>query len=296
VARIERVETDGFELLSASHGSFRSPRLIVATGGLALPKSGSDGWGLDAMRALGHTIVPTTPSLAPLILAAGPEPGGRFAELSGLSLRARISIHESSGRLLAAQTDSLLFTHFGLSGPGPMNLSRHIARVRLERPGASISVRFGHPNFETVAQADAWLLERIRTRPKRLPATELAELFPERLAQLFGEGLPVLGQMTREQRLRLAECMAALPLPVVGDRGYSLAECTAGGVDLREVDSRTMESRKVPGLHLCGEILDVDGRIGGFNFQWAWASGYLAGRGAAAKLDENPESRIRNTE
>jgi predicted Rossmann fold flavoprotein len=260
-------------------------RVIVATGGRALPKSGSDGAGLEMMRALGHTIVPTTPALSPLVLRESPEPGGRFAELSGLTLDVRLSLWSASGKLLEERTGSMVFTHFGVSGPAALDISRHWLRERLEHPAAPPRLCLGHPALRTVEEAEQWLLRRIASHPRQVVATALMELYPERLARLLaGDGQEALAHLGRERRRELAERLARLPLDVTGDRGYTFAETTAGGVDLREVDPRTMQSRKIPGLYLCGEILDVDGRIGGFNFQWAWASGYLAGRAATASL------------
>lgn len=277
-----RPSTEGFEIMAGEEGLVaRSRRLIVSTGGLALPKSGSDGTGLEWMKRLGHTIIPTTPALAPLVLRSGPDVGGRFAEFSGITLDLRLTLSAPGGKKLAEQTGSAVFTHFGLSGPAPMNLSRHIARFRLEHPGVEPRVTIGHPALSTPEKADAWLLEQIRTAPKRSVAGTLSVLFPERIARALAEDRGRLLDLNREQRLELARHLSALPLHQVRDRGYSFAETTAGGVDLREIDVRTMESRKVPGLHLCGEILDADGRIGGFNFQWAWATGHLAGRAAA---------------
>ena len=256
-------------------------RLIVATGGLSLPKSGSDGAGLEWMRTLGHTIIPTTPALAPLVLRAGEFPGGQFADLAGITLEVRLTLVSEAGKTIASRTGSVVFTHFGISGPAAMDLSRDIARWRMEHPGVVCRVLLGHPSLASAEAADHWLLERVRANPARMTASAAGELYPERLARLLGGEFGRLGELTRDARREAASRLAALPLEVRGDRGYSFAETTAGGVDLREVDPRTMESRVVPRMHLCGEMLDVDGRIGGFCFQWAWATGYLAGREAA---------------
>jgi predicted Rossmann fold flavoprotein len=195
-------------------------------------------------------------------------------------LELRLYLRNQNNQLLAEQTGSTLFTHFGISGPTPMNLSRHIARHKLET-GHMPRLYMSNPDFKDEQEADKWLLKLIAENPKRSAAAAINLLFPDRLAQLLAQDFPQLGALTRDQRRELARRISALPLPVTGDRGYTFAEATAGGVDLREVDIRTMQSRIVPNLFLCGEVLDVDGRIGGFNFQWAWSSGYLAGRGAA---------------
>ncbi len=284
VTALRPLEGGGFDIALGEGEGWRARRVIVATGGLALPKSGSDGVGLAMLRALGHAIVPVTPALVPLVLEPDKTPGGRFAELAGLTVEARLGLYDASGRRRCELTRSLLFTHFGLSGPAAMDFSRHWLRARLEDREERWLAALGHPSLPTVEIAEAWLRERAAAHPRQGAAAALAELWPERLARLLGEPFGSLGQLRREERRELATRLARLPLPVHGDRGYSFAETSAGGVDLREVDVRTMESRRVPGLHLCGELLDVDGRIGGFNFQWAWATGYLAGRAAAAAV------------
>ena len=271
-----------------TYQTLRARRVIVASGGLALPKSGSDGAGLSMMQGLGHTIIPTTPALTPLILSAGPSIGGRFAEFRGITIDARLRLCPGQAAKPLTEIDgSLVFTHFGISGPVAMNFSRHWLRARLEHPETPWRVLLGVPEFRTVAQADSWLKDTIRAYPRRLVRTALEEYCAARLAQAIAAEIgerTTAAQLTREDRLWLADQLVQTPLKVIGTRGYSHAEATAGGVDLREVEWRTMESRRVPGVHLCGEILDVDGRIGGFNFQWAWSSGYLAGRGAAQSL------------
>lgn len=293
VAALRPHEEGGFEIYlkptetDPQPAPLRARRVIFATGGRSLPKSGSDGAGLEMMRALGHTIVPTTPALSPLVLRPGPTPSGRLAELSGLTLDVRLALFSKQGKPLADWTGSLVFTHFGISGPAALNISRHWLRARLENPAEPPRLCLGHPALRTVDAADAWLLARARERPRQLVATALCDLYPERLARLLADGMDEdLAHLPREKRREVAERLARLPLDVEGDRGYSFAETTAGGIDLREIDARTMQSRVIPGLYLCGEMLDCDGRLGGFNFQWAWSSGYLAGRAAAAALEE----------
>ena len=287
-----RLEKSGFVIgaQAVREGQHRihTQRVIVATGGLALPKSGSDGTGLSLMQQLGHTIIPPAPALTPLILKHGPTIGGRFAEFCGITMEARLRLCCGEGtRPLIELDGSLVFTQFGISGPVAMNLSRHWLRAKLDHPETPFRVLLGVPALKTVAQADAWLKSAARAHPRRLVATTLEELLPSRIAHALvsevGAGL-VFARLSRDHRRWLAEQLVHMPLEVIGTRGYAYAEATAGGVDLHDVDWRTMESRRVRGLHLCGEILDVDGRIGGFNFQWAWSSGYLAGRGAVEAL------------
>lgn len=283
VKDVRRADT-GFEIQFADAPPLAARRLVMAMGGLSLPKSGSDGAGLAMARRLGHAIVPTTPALVPLLLGRMPGAGGHFADWSGITIDARLAVREANGKIREERQGSLLFTHFGISGPAALDLSRHWLRARLENPAGEAGVTLGHPDFANEEAARAWLDVQAREHPTRQAATALQSLWPERLAREMAGTGATLGQLPKAERRRLARELAALALNVTGDRGYSFAETTAGGVDLREIDYRTMESRKAPGLFLCGEMLDVDGRIGGFNFQWAWASGYLAGRGAAATL------------
>lgn len=276
------VGTQDFNIHLAGGETLRARRVIIACGGRSLPKSGSDGVGLELMRELGHTIVPTTPALVPLVLKPSRRPGGRFEELAGLTLDVRLGLYDSRGSRKFELVGSMLFTHFGVSGPAPMNLSRHWLRAKVESPDEAWSICMGHPKFANPEEADAWLRGAAARSPHRPVAHLLTELYPERLARIIGVGTERLLDMDRAERLALARALTRLPLPVESDRGWAFAETTAGGVSLREVDVRAMESRIVPGLHICGEMLDVDGLIGGYCFQWAWATGYLAGRAALA--------------
>ncbi|MCE5228089.1 aminoacetone oxidase family FAD-binding enzyme [bacterium] len=274
------LSTQDFVVHLLSGERLAARRLIVACGGRSLPKSGSDGVGLELLRELGHTIVPTTPALVPLVLKPNRQPGGRFEELTGLTLDVRLGLYDSAGRRKFELVGSMLFTHFGVSGPAPMNLSRHWLRARLESPAETWTVCMGHPRFNNPEEADAWLRAAAARSPRRPVAHLFTELFPERLARILATGTDRLIDMDRGERLELARALTRLPLPVESDRGWAYAETTAGGVSLREIDVRTMESRLVPGLHICGEMLDVDGIIGGYSFQWAWSTGHLAGRAA----------------
>lgn len=274
---------EGFEVALAHGERWLARRLIMATGGCALPKSGSDGAGIAMARRLGHTVVPLTPALVPIELRDDGTPGGRFAEWSGITLEARLALLDARGKALASVTRSLLFTHFGLSGPAAMDISRHWLRARLEGV-EGVQLVLGHPTLERPEDAEAWLLREAGKHARRSVSEALRGLVPERIAAALGEGYTTFAELTREGRAELARRLTRLPLPAVKDRGYAFAETSAGGVDLREVDVRTMQSRVARGLFLCGEMLDCDGRIGGFNFQWAWATGYLAGRGAAGGL------------
>jgi len=232
-------------------------RIILAAGGQSVPKTGSDGSGYALARALGHTVTPTFPGLVPLVV----ERGHWITTLSGTSVEAELSVKSPTGRVLHRERGSMLFTHFGISGPVVLDVSRHW----IANQPCTLSANF-LPG-ETFESVDAALVESTAMLRRRLPDRLAAQLAPA-------------GRLTKEQRRRVAHDVVDFTIPVVRDRGFDFAEVTAGGVPLSEVEVSTMRSRVRPNLWLCGEILDVDGKIGGYNFQWAWASGRLAGMSA----------------
>lgn len=272
----------GFDLHCPA-GTHSAGTVVLATGGLALPKSGSDGAGYAFAHALGHTMVPTTPALAPLTLG-----DGIHQSLQGVTLEASLTLGAPGARPRRIR-GSLLWTHFGISGPAALDVSRHWLRAQLDPGGARASLFLAVLPFDTFEAADAWLQQQARARPRALVGTALGAMVPTALADALVSVAGVcrdtwLGSLPREDRRRLSHALSALPLAVTGSRGYNYAEATAGGVALDEVDPATMESRRCPGLFLVGEILDVDGRLGGFNFQWAWSSAFVAASGIAARL------------
>jgi predicted flavoprotein YhiN len=263
-------------------GVLVAKRVIVTTGGRSLPRSGSDGSGWEMVRAMGHTVTDTHPALVPLVL----DPTMFHAQVSGISHEAELSTFVD-GKRIDRRRGSLLWTHFGISGPVAMDASRHwvVAKETGKRP----EMRCNFLPLDGFEQIEQWLLGQAASRPRASVVSAVAQRLPERVAAALVahakmDPATTLGQLSRESRRALAHALTALPLPVAGPRGWNYAEVTAGGVPLAEIDYRTMQSRKVPGLHLAGEILDCDGRIGGFNFQWAWATGYLAGTAAAKSL------------
>jgi len=263
-------------------GVLRCARAIVSAGGRSLPRSGSDGSGWNLARSLGHTVTPTYAALVPLVLA----PQMFHAELAGIALDVELSVF-ARGKRIDYRTGSLLWTHFGVSGPVVMDASRHWTVAR--ETGQDPLVRCNLLPGETFETAERWLTEAAKSRPRAAVLSHLAARLPERVAAAVVryagvDPATVAGQLLRDARRTLVHALTALVLPVVQHRGWNYAEVTAGGVPLDEIDYRTMQSRKIPGLYLAGEILDCDGRIGGFNFQWAWATGYLAGRAAAAAV------------
>lgn len=279
VARLSRLD-EGFALDTAA-GPVRARRVLLASGGRSLPKSGSDGHGYALARGLGHGLVEPTPALAPLLLS-----GEFHAGLSGVALPAEIAI-QVAGERSRRVSGSLLFTHFGVSGPAALDASRFWHRATLQGREVSLRVSF-RPGLDQAA-LDERLLGVGRERPRLGCLGALCQDLPESLAAALLRSLGLdparpLAQLARAERRRLGQALLEWPLPVTGSRGWNFAEATAGGIPLSQVEAATLESRLCPGLHFAGEILDVDGRLGGFNFQWAWASARVAARGLARGL------------
>ncbi|MHC4989357.1 MAG: BaiN/RdsA family NAD(P)/FAD-dependent oxidoreductase [Planctomycetota bacterium] len=273
--RVERVSKrdDVFEVVDDHDRRLEAAVLVLATGGRSLPKSGSDGLGYTLATRLGHTITEhVLPALVPLKVADG----HFIRSLSGVATDASVSVLTPTGRRLHTFTGPVLCTHFGLSGPAVLDLSRYFIETRAETPGTELVINW-LPD-ETTETLDGKLAALGPISPSRL----LRERLPERLARALCTHAEVDAaapghRLTRESRRRLARAVTELVVPVTGNRGFAHAEVTAGGVPLRELHLDTMASRCCPGLYLVGEICDVDGRIGGYNFQWAWSSGYTAG-------------------
>jgi len=266
--------------LHTAQGQREADLVVLATGGQSLPKTGSDGAGLAIARQLGHTIVPTTPALAPLML----DPRSAFgARVRGVAQDVELSIWIDDAIALRL-SGALLWTHFGVSGPVVLDASRHWLRAELE--SRTVRVTINLLPGDTFDDVDTRLTRLAASRPRTLLQTAVAELLPSSVASaalqhLQLEETTLLAQLTRVDRRRLARALLEWPLGVTGSRGYNYAEATAGGVALEEIDPATMASRRCKGLHLVGEMLDVDGRIGGFNFQWAWSSARAAARDIA---------------
>lgn len=246
--------------------------VIVASGGLSVPNTGSDGRGLTILAELGHRVHATYPALTPVLAEPAP-----FGTLSGVSLPVTITARDSIRR--ASTTGGFLFTHRGYSGPSVLDISHVLVRSRMEgNAEARLTVQW------TRLDEAGWAVA-LKPQGTRTVAGALRRELPERLADVLAERAEVLparplAQLSREERLRLIEELVRGDLPWTGDEGYKKAEVTGGGVSLAEIDPRTMESRRHPGLFLCGEVLDAFGPIGGYNFLWAWATGRAAGLAA----------------
>ena len=269
---------EGFEV-DTQRGTVRAPRLVVATGGLPVPKIGASDWGLRLAKQFGHAVVEPRPALVPLTFDA--EAWAPFIPLAGLSLEVAIDTGEGkaakgagngvrSGMKGKAWTqgarfvEDLLFTHRGLSGPGVLQISsfwQSGTPLRIVLAGAGLA--------ETLQQA--------KGRTQRHLGNELAQHLPDRLAQTWLQlhDLPAdrpMPEVKDRDLARLVEGLARWQVQPTGTEGWRKAEVMAGGVDTRELESQTLASRRVPGLHFIGEVVDVTGWLGGYNFQWAWAS------------------------
>jgi len=249
--RITGIEKADCFTVNTDHGAFTAASLVLATGGLSIPKMGATGFAHDVARRFGLALTETRPALVPFTL--------EVPELSGVSLEVVARLGRIGFR------EAMLFTHRGLSGPAILQISSYW------RAGQEISV-------DLLPDSDAarFLKERKRTRPKALLRTVLAELLPQRLAH----GLAPDGAMAnlRDRDLEtLAARFKAWRVVPSGTEGYAKAEVTVGGVATADLSSRTLEANKVPGLYVIGEAVDVTGWLGGYNFQWAWSSGWVAG-------------------
>jgi predicted Rossmann fold flavoprotein len=258
---VERVENAGERFtVATAQGVFRAPALVIATGGLTVPKIGATPFGYRLAAQFGLAVVPPRPALVPLTFA--PSLLERFGALAGVSLDCAVRC--GAGRFRGP----LLFTHRGLSGPAILQISSYW------QPGAAIAI-----DLMPERDAERWLLEQSGSR--QLLDNALAAVWPKRLAQLWCEQHACLEPLNQlgERRLReIAESIRRWQVVPTGTLGYNKAEVTLGGVDTRELSSRTMESNRVAGLYFIGEVVDVTGHLGGFNFQWAWASGHAAGQ------------------
>ncbi|HET9885988.1 MAG TPA: aminoacetone oxidase family FAD-binding enzyme, partial [bacterium] len=267
VARIDQEENRTFAIRGESGELWRTDRVVIATGGLSLPKTGSDGAGYRLARAFGHTIRSTYPALVALR-----SNDAISAELAGMSLpvTARVAVDQ---RVIESRSADFLFTHQGFSGPVILDISHWFTKPDQAEP--SLNVKWGG------AHAPDW--ESLLRRGGSQKSSAIARhVLPRRLADHLLQRAGVsserkLSELTREERTRWVECFERFPLPVQGSEGYAKAEVTAGGLPLEEVHLATLESRMVRGLHFAGEIFDVTGRLGGYNFLWAWVTGRKAG-------------------
>lgn len=249
-------------LVESTFGSFEAPQVVLATGGLSIPKMGATGFSLDVAKKFGLRLVQHKPGLVPLRAPA--DVLQFYTDLSGLALPATTQ----AGKMKFAE--NILFTHRGLSGPAILQASSYL------EAGDPVMIDMV-PNVD-VAQH---LKQRKHARPKAELKTILSELVPQRLAQALAADV-TMEKFSGEAILQLAEKLKNWTLIPAGTEGYAKAEVMVGGVSTEELSSKSMEAKKVPGLYVIGEAVDVTGWLGGYNFQWAWASGFAAGEAVAS--------------
>jgi hypothetical protein len=252
---------DGLFSLATDRGPVQAPQLVVATGGLSIPKIGATDVGHRLARQFGHAVIPPRPALVPLTFSASD--WAPFVPLAGASLT--VDIRAGQGKQQGRFVEDLLFTHRGLSGPAVLQASSYW------QPGQALAL-----NLLPDLDALAWL-SQAKAGSRRQLGNELARRLPQRLsdAWLSRQGLAAdkpMPELRDRDLQQLAQALQNWALQPTGTEGWAKAEVTAGGVDTRELDSRSMASRRVPGLHFVGEVVDVTGWLGGYNFQWAWAS------------------------
>jgi predicted Rossmann fold flavoprotein len=260
VQRVRRTE-EGFNVLTA-HGEVHAQSLVVASGGLSIPSMGATGFGYELARQFGHEVLPTRAGLVPLTLSGKHQE--RYEDLSGLALPAvEARVGKRSFRA------GMLFTHRGISGPAILQISSYW------QPGDDLRI-----DLLPEMDAAAWLQGQRSSRPAAELKNVLADVLPRRLAQrlceLWFESRP-MRQYREAELAQIGEQLHDWPITASGTEGYRTAEVTLGGVDTDGLSSSTMQSKLVPGLYFIGEVVDVTGWLGGYNFQWAWASGHAAG-------------------
>lgn len=260
---IEKIETikGGYQVIT-SRGEHRCQSLVIATGGLSIPKIGASKFGYEIARQFGLQVVATRPALVPLTFQSALL--DYCKALSGLSVEAVVSCGPVSF------AEGLLFTHRGLSGPSILQISSYW------NEGEDISINFA-PGMDMAA----FFKDRKKSQPRQDVQTVLGEIIPRRLAAAIAERENIGGRIADlpDKKLSaLAACVNDWHVRPSGTEGYRTAEVTLGGVDTAELSSKTMEARKQPGLYFIGEVVDVTGHLGGFNFQWAWSSGFVAGQ------------------
>lgn len=261
----EVTQGDGFTVATQA-GSYSAPNLVIATGGPSIPKMGATGFAYDLARQFGIKVVEPRPALVPLTLGSEEV---LFREISGVSA----PVVASAGK--ASFPEAALFTHRGLSGPSILQASSYW------KPGEEVAIDF------LPGRTDSWLLDRKRETPRATLRSVLREALPDRLADILAHKLGLekeLGNASDKELRAAEERLKRWSFRPTGSEGFAKAEVTVGGISTAELSSKTMEARKLPGLYAIGEAVDVTGWLGGYNFQWAWASGVAAGDAIAGSV------------
>ena len=265
VKRDEQAASLAFSI-ATNFGSFRSSSLVIASGGLSIPPLGATDFGYRIARQFGLRIEEPRPGLVPLTLSLRMQK--RLAKLSGVSVDSLVSYQSEHSRHSAEFRENILFTHRGLSGPAILQISSYW------RPADPISINLlpELQAFDVLIQYQSSSIELANLLSRYLP-----KRFAHAWCELYAASRP-LKQFTAAELREVAQKLHGMQIKPSGTAGFKKAEVTAGGVDTAELSSRTMEAKRVPGLYFIGEVVDVTGHLGGYNFQWAWASGYAAGQ------------------
>ena len=259
IEAVRRVDA-GFEL-DTTMGIVGAPALVIATGGLSIPSMGASGFGYDIARQFDHAVLPTRAGLVPLTLSGKHQE--RLADLSGVSVEVEAQCNGTSFR------NAMLLTHRGVSGPSILQISSYW------QPGDELRLDL-LPGIDAGEVVRRWRVERPDAELRTVLAEALPKRFAQRLCEVWLPSRP-MKQFDPPQLRAIAELLSSWPLVASGTEGYRTAEVTLGGVDTRTLSSTSMQSRQVAGLYFIGEVVDVTGWLGGYNFQWAWASGHAAG-------------------
>lgn len=280
-SRITGVEqTDDEFILFDGKRRFLVKKLIIATGGKSYPQTGSEGDGYKLAENFGHSIITTLPALTPILIEEI-----ELKKLSGISVNAEMNLI-SEGKVIEKSCGSLLFTRFGLSGPCALNISGEYARL-LTAGEPALKINF----FPGIAKEklEENFVGQTKISPVKSASSIFYSLLPDRLTEALFSRAGISGDkkralITKSERKKIIETISSFKINACGVYGYSKSEATSGGVNLGEINYRTMESKIKEGLYFSGEICDVYGKIGGYNLQWAWSSGYTAGKSAALSL------------
>jgi predicted Rossmann fold flavoprotein len=257
--KTESVEKNGYFVVKTNRGNFSAACLVIATGGLSIPKIGATGYGYELARQFGLNVINPAAALDGFNL--GDDDLRNFKELSGVSVDTIVSCGAAAFR------ENILFTHNGLSGPASLQASLYW------EPKMPISINL-LPDKDVVS----WLETKRHEKPKTSIKNVLSELLPKRFAETFCDYSSLKENLSEQSLKDLSDKLQNWQIFPKSTVGFRKAEVTKGGVDTNELSSKTMESKKVEGLYFIGEVVDVTGQLGGYNFQWAWASGFVAGQ------------------
>jgi hypothetical protein len=257
--RVREIARNDRFRIETNRGVFAAPAVVIATGGLSIPKIGATGFAYDIARRFGLAVVEPRPGLAGLKVAG--ETLALCNALSGVSVDAIVSCGSVSFR------ENILLTHRGLSGPAILQISSYW------KSGDTVAI-----DLAATIDAESFLRDRRRARPRAELKTVLAEILPSRLAEAIAPGKEQMANLPDRHLVAISERVKRWKVQPVASEGWAKAEVTVGGIDTSALSSKTMESRRVPGLYLIGEAVDVTGWLGGYNFQWAWSSGWCAGQ------------------